>query len=398
MQHECRTGDNDMARQGHDLSSAGKRKPLSNKRTEPFWTRIERNLHLGFRKRPTSETWIARYRDDAGNRWFQSIGPVDPSDPDDYDRAVKAARKFKQSRSGGSLGSDVKTVADACAAYVTGLRAAKREAAATDAEGRFARTVDGHAIGKVLLSKIKLANVEGWLSGLDMSDAGANRYLTVLKAALNYAVRHKHVSVEQSEAWKIKPKPESGHRELTLDYDQRQAMIAAASDDRARAFIKGLSLLPVRPQALANLTVKSLNGSALRIGVDKGHPPRTIEVAGETLDFIRSLCKDRPANAPMFEYDDKGRAWNKERWKKPIKQAAKAAKLEKSICERVCAYTFRHSTITDLVTQGANLRMVAHIAGTSVLMIQKHYGHINQKDVANALAGLARRPADAGQG
>ena len=55
----------------------------------------------------------------------------------------------------------------------------------------------------------------------------------------------------------------------------------------------------------------------------------------------------------------------------------------------VVAYTLRHSTITDLVQGGLDLLTVAQVSGTSVAMIEKHYGHLQRDRAAAALAGLA---------
>jgi hypothetical protein len=45
--------------------------------------------------------------------------------------------------------------------------------------------------------------------------------------------------------------------------------------------------------------------------------------------------------------------------------------------------------ITDLVTNGLDLLTVAQLSGTSVTMIEKHYGHHRADHAAKALAGLA---------
>jgi len=41
------------------------------------------------------------------------------------------------------------------------------------------------------------------------------------------------------------------------------------------------------------------------------------------------------------------------------------------------------------VTSGLDLLTVAKVSGTSVAMIEKHYGHLQKKRAADALAGLA---------
>ena len=67
------------------------------------------------------------------------------------------------------------------------------------------------------------------------------------------------------------------------------------------------------------------------------------------------------------------------------KEAAAAAKLSSA----VTAYSIRHSVITDLVTGGLDLLTVAQLSGTSVAMIERHYGHLRADYAAAALARLA---------
>jgi site-specific recombinase XerD len=79
-----------------------------------------------------------------------------------------------------------------------------------------------------------------------------------------------------------------------------------------------------------------------------------------------------------------GARWNKDAWKRPIKEAAKVAKLSRA----TTAYTLRHSVITDLVVGGLDLMTVAKLSGTSVVMIEKHYGHLRAEHARKALATL----------
>ena len=87
--------------------------------------------------------------------------------------------------------------------------------------------------------------------------------------------------------------------------------------------------------------------------------------------------------APLFSRAD-GKTWDKDAWKYPVKDAAKAANLP----DNVTAYTLRHSVITDLIHAGLDTLTVAQLSGTSVLMIEKHYGHLTRDHARDALARL----------
>ena len=99
--------------------------------------------------------------------------------------------------------------------------------------------------------------------------------------------------------------------------------------------------------------------------------------------FIKSQAHRSP-EAPLLSRQE-GQAWNKDSWKEPIKEAARKAGLP-AACT---AYTLRHSVITDLVHGGLDLLTVAQLSGTSVAMIEKHYGHLRAEVAADALAKLA---------
>jgi integrase len=170
-----------------------------------------------------------------------------------------------------------------------------------------------------------------------------------------------------------------------LDREQRAALIAQA-DRSVGDFLHSLSLVPLRPGALASLLVGNLNSQlgVLTIGKDKTGGDRKIKLPPLTAAVFAKFAKDKLPTAPLLSRSD-GQAWNKDAWKKPIKTAAAAAGLPES----VTAYTLRHSVITDLVTNGLDLLTVAQLSGTSVAMIEKHYGHHRADHAAKALEGLA---------
>ena len=101
-------------------------------------------------------------------------------------------------------------------------------------------------------------------------------------------------------------------------------------------------------------------------------------------DFLARQAKNKLPASPMFCRAD-GRAWNKDAWKHPIKRAVGEAKLPGG----VAAYTLRHSVVTDLIRQGLPALTVAQLSGTSIAMIERHYGHLVRQDAEQALARLA---------
>jgi integrase len=122
----------------------------------------------------------------------------------------------------------------------------------------------------------------------------------------------------------------------------------------------------------------------LTIGKDKAGQDRRLKLPEKTAAFFAARCKDKLPSAPLLARAD-GKAWTKDSWKRPIKDAASAANLPAD----VVAYGLRHSTITDLVHGGLDLLTVAQLSGTSVAMIERHYGHLRADHAAKALATLS---------
>jgi integrase len=174
-------------------------------------------------------------------------------------------------------------------------------------------------------------------------------------------------------------------RTLYLNRDQRRKLLEHVPDE-AEPFVRALCLLPLRPGAVAALTVRHFDKrtSELTIGKDKAGNGRRIVVPATAAELFTAVAKRKLPAAALFTRSN-GKAWDKETWKGPIADAAKGAKLPSG----VVAYTLRHSVITDLVTAGLPLLTVAQISGTSAEMIEKHYGHLVRDAAVEALAGLA---------
>jgi integrase len=162
-------------------------------------------------------------------------------------------------------------------------------------------------------------------------------------------------------------------------------MIDATSSE-ARPFVKGLCLLPLRPGALAGLKVRDFDKRTctLTIGKDKNGHPRQMTMPPIIADFFTEQSKGKLPAAPIFIRAG-GEPWNKDAWKRPVKDAVKDAGLPGA----VSAYTLRHSVITDLIRVRLPILTVAQLSGTSVAMIERHYGHLVRDDAEDALASLA---------
>jgi integrase len=210
--------------------------------------------------------------------------------------------------------------------------------------------------------------------------------MTRLRAVLNLAYRDGHVATNF--AWRVKLLPIKGadrRRDIYLDASQRRALLDKLDGDIAD-FVHGLCLVPLRPGALAALAAGAFDRrlNMLTIGHDKSGKDRKIGLPEASANFFSERCKDKSPTAPLLGRAN-GKSWNKDAWKNPIKQAVSRANLPGA----VSCYTIRHSVITDLIHGGVDALTVAQLSGTSVLMIERHYGHLTQDHARNALARLS---------
>jgi hypothetical protein len=107
-----------------DTRSARRRLAI---RREPYWRKMGRDRHLGYRKSDTEGTWIARYRDHTQQRQYQALGPADDvreangTSVLSFEQAQERARDwFAQIESGG-IGPRRRgayTIADCMADYL----------------------------------------------------------------------------------------------------------------------------------------------------------------------------------------------------------------------------------------------------------------------------------------
>lgn len=371
-------------------------------RREPYWHRESKGCYLGFRKMTLARgSWVARAMDTGtGKQVYKALGDFSEL-PDHlrFDEARKAASAwFDHLGKGGSVKAT--TVRDACNNYVSHLRETKTARAADDAEKRFKVYVLNHRkLAETELAKLTPAHLETWRKALratptrsganrgeKRSDSTLNRDMTCFRAALNLAYTDGHVTSDF--AWRGKLLPIKGadrRRELYLDRTQRRKFIEHAEPDLA-AFLRGLSLLPLRPGALAALTAGDFDArlGVLRIGKDKHGADRRLKLPKDTALVFAEAARHKLPAAPLLARAG-GKPWDKDAWKGPVRTAATAATLPVG----ATAYTLRHSVISDLVHDGLDLLTVAQISGTSVRMIEQHYGHLRSDVAADALARLA---------
>lgn len=386
-----------------DLSKIGTREKLKTKSgDEPHWQRLRAGSYVGYRpaKKQGRGNWFARaYDPDTGKYQRKALGDYgELIGHDVFNAARRDAEAWAEQVEGGGVRAEpINTVADACRAYLM-------RKPGPIAEGVFRRHVYSDPIAGLKLDKLRRHHLRTWRKRLEDAPAlvsrnkvgerltrkralaTVNRDMVPLRAALGQVLNPGLPNTDA--AWQEALKPNKGadrRRDLYLDRHDRQTLLATA-DVEVAPFVRALCLLPLRPGAIASLIVSDFEAKTrtLTIGKDKNGRVRQIALPPSIGAFLQEQCSEKPGNAPLFVRAN-GAAWNKDAWKGPIKEAAALAKLPTT----VSAYTFRHSVITDLIREGIPALTVAQLSGTSVTMIERHYGHLVRSDAEQALERLA---------
>jgi integrase len=276
------------------------------------------------------------------------------------------------------------TVADACREYVADLKAEGREAAAHDAYMRFRRIVYSNEIGAILLDRLRTTKLKTWRNGLGGSKSSQNRNLTALKAALNLAVLHRRVSSNAAQEWRdVRRHPNADkRREIFLDLKQRRALLEAC-DDSIRDLVEAAMLTGARAGELVTASRSQFDARTGMMKFVGKTGTRTVPLSPAALKLFKRLARGKLPTAHLLTRED-GSPWKHRKWAEAVRDAARRAKLPAG----VCLYVLRHSWITEAILAGMSTLEVSKLAGTSLPMIEKHYGHLAVEAARERLAQI----------
>jgi integrase len=370
---------------------------------KPHWRLLEPGLHLGYRrlaKRPG--TWCVRRYVGGQTYTVETLKGVvadDFADADgktvlDFKQAQREAQKHKPKV--GPL-----TVAGAIEQYLTYL--VDNGKSADDARYR-ADALILPPVGGIEISALSTEKLRGWLAALAKTpakrrkaEAGAeplrrrrstaNRTLAILKAALNLAFREGLVPSDA--AWRrVKPfKGVDAARLRYLSVAEAQRLINACDPD-LRGLVQAALQSGCRYGELARMRAHDFNPDAntVTVGQSKSGKPRHVFLTDEGAALFRRWCAGKAGNALLFTRG--GEAWQKSNQARPMRLACQRAKIEPAIG----FHQLRHSYCSLAIMAGAPLLVVAKNVGhADGRMVEKHYGHLAQNYIADAIRAAAPR-------
>jgi integrase len=117
--------------------------------------------------------------------------------------------------------------------------------------------------------------------------------------------------------------------------------------------------------------------------------PRAIALSYEAFAIIQRRCDGRASVEPVFTQPRHGGQWDRH----SVSERFCAIRERASVRRVITIYSFRHLWISEMLMAGVDVLLVARMAGTSVAMIERVYGHFRNQSYQEAQARLDRERA-----
>ncbi|MEZ0213595.1 MAG: tyrosine-type recombinase/integrase, partial [Xanthobacteraceae bacterium] len=328
-----------------------------------------------------------------------------------HEQAKDAARAWAKSLRSGSDASPALTVNTILDRYFE-ARAAEGMKSIYDAKSRAALHIRPK-LGPLRISELTVDRVRKWRDGmatsgkrlrtgkhakkanfkpLDPMDPEAtrrrrdtaNRTLTTLKAALNWARDHR--LIDDDTAWRL-VKPYRGTTAARVKFlalpDQQKLLDHAVGD--IRDLVAAALMTGARFGELSRLTVRDFdvaNGSVF-IAESKSGKARHIPLPPGGRILIERLSAGRPGMAPLLTRD--GGVWKPATYQREFRAALKSAGIP-----HLTLHELRHSYASTMVRAGVPLIVVGQALGhADARMVEKHYAHLAPSYAAEVIRSTA---------
>lgn len=112
---------------------------------------------------------------------------------------------------------------------------------------------------------------------------------------------------------------------------------------------------------------------------------RNITLNAEALEVFERLCKGKENTDKVFLNSD-NRPWSRRGLPERFERVKKVAEVEGigKIRDHITIYDFRHLWISEALMAGNDVATVARMAGTSIAMIERVYGHFRNEHLQEA--------------
>lgn len=423
LQHVCRTiavrpGRDCLARtiRNQKIDSRSARSQLTPRR-EPYWTMMGAGCALGYRRIATGGSWIARFRNDTGNRSYEALGSADDARDADsatvfsFAQAQNRARAYFDRRVREIAGDVVHTsgpltVTNAVEAYIAAYE--RRGGKSLDLMIGKAKNYIYPELGSLPINKLTKGRIERWLYDIAESQARvrtrpgspqryrspiagrddrrrrkatANRVYALLRAALNLAYQDGRVA--HDDAWRrIRAFRDAESVRICYVSDEQARRLVSACEPDFRQLVTAALLTGCRYSEITNLVTEDFNpdSGTIQIRTSKTGRPRHVVLSDEGRSFFERQVLSKQRNSLLF-VRAKGQRWKRADQRRPLAAVCASVGLED-----VTFHGFRHTYASRLAMKGVPFGVIAKQLGhADTRMVEKHYGHLAPSYVADTV-------------
>ena len=273
---------------------------------------------------------------------------------------------------------------------------------------------DKALVGDLAAAQVTADHLLAWKQALyrdGLQDVTVQHALAAVKSCWYWAVKHKHLPADgtpfatvekiklpakavqeedlltpqerdllfhwaDADLGKIRDKHSGKYRKRQLhEYHRGQENPYAGFADMLRCYYH----TGARTSELADAVVRDFQVRSRKLVLKRHKRTRTMKVAEtrvitlneEVFAILARQAQGQPPDQPLFTQGN-GSPWDKDRLDKRFRKVRELA----GVRELITIYDFRHLWISEALMAGVDVFTVAKMAGTSVQMIEKTYGHL----------------------
>ncbi len=224
---------------------------------------------------------------------------------------------------------------------------------------------------------VRRRHVERWLERPGLSPAYRRSRLSALRGFCRWCVLNGKMASDPTLGVTTPKVPDPAPRALPLDHARA---VAAAADDTRTALCVSLMLQEAcRRIEVARILVADIDFRKRRLTLrgkgGGGQPTRSVWISEETFHLIRRYMQERSVtNGPLIRsHKNPDRGLTEAHISHLVTQAMRAAEVKTHNGDGVTPHALRHTALTDMVDNGADVRNVQRVAGHRHLVTTERY-------------------------
>lgn len=385
----------------HSIKSKTARQQLPY-RKNPYWHQVHTGLSIGYSvsKNGGEGNWHVRVSCEDGPSQYKcqripaSIFISNGSKDTKFEQAIDYAKENFELISSGNSSSLKKDISSLAAAY---LSHKERLSALSPGKTRrlssfIKKYIYENDVGRVRIVDFSRQHFEKWIASLFFIEltpgseahrracSTANRYISTMKAILNWAKKSDLVASDSAWTNVEKYKAVDGQRYYLPNKNEFEAVYAHAAET-LKTLLVILAETGMRPGEPLKLKCKDFDPTSGRlcVPVDTKTGSRTIVLNRKAIGAISNLVLGKSPDAYILGAGDA--PLDSSYMAKLMRKARESAGINNNFV----LYSIRHAWITNAIKGSSSSIEVAKYAGTSLQMIEKFYMKYDSKEFINCL-------------